>query len=144
MAINTGKVVTGGLAAGLVMNVCDYVINTYIMAPAFKADMDAINPALMTNMETAGTTMIMKFVVLDFIFGLLLVWTYAAMRPRFGAGVGTAVKAGLLLWLVSGLTWYFTVVMGLFSMAFWTKSFALALVTMLLSAYVGAMLYKED
>ena len=144
MAINTGKVVTGGLAAGLVMNVCDFVSNTYLMAPAFKADMDALNPALMTNMESAGTMMMVKFVVLDFIFGLLLVWTYAAIRPRFGAGVGTAVKAGLLIWLVSGLTWYFTVVMGLFSMGFFVKSFAFSLVTMLLSAYVGAMLYKEE
>jgi len=142
MAINTGKVVTGGLAAGLVMNVCDYVNGTYIMAAAYKAELDALNPALMPKME--GTSTVVAFIVLDFVFGLFLVWTYAAIRPRFGAGAGTAIKAGLLNWAISAMTWYFTVAMGMFSFGFWIKSACIALVITLLGAYVGAMLYKEE
>ena len=142
MAINMGKVVTGGLVAGLVMNICDFLTNTYIMAAGFKTEMDALNPALMAKME--GGSAIAKFVVLDFIFGLLIVWTYAAIRPRFGAGAGTAIKAALLVWLVSALTWYFTVAMGVFSMGFFMKSAVLSLVTMVIAGYVGAMLYKEE
>ena len=144
MAINTGKVVTGGLAAGLVMNVFDFLFNKFIMADAFKANMDALNPTLMTKMEEMGTGLLVKFILVDFILGIIVVWTYAAIRPRFGAGAGTAIKAGLLVWLISGLTWYFTVVMGLFSTGFFIKSFLLSIVTMVASAYVGAMLYKEE
>ena len=31
---------------------------------------------------------------LEFVFGLLLAYLYAAIRPRFGAGWGTALRAG--------------------------------------------------
>ena len=142
MAINTGKVITGGLAAGVVMNVGDFLTNTYIMADKFKTEMDALNPALMPKMMETSTTV--SFIALDFVLGVLLVFTYAAIRPRFGAGVGTAVKAGLMLWAISAVTWYFTVAMGFVSMNFYVMSAALSLVTILASAYVGARLYKED
>ncbi|MBL0170427.1 MAG: hypothetical protein IPP90_06765 [Gemmatimonadaceae bacterium] len=142
MAINTGKVFIGGLAAGVVLNICDFLSNTYIMADRFKTDLDALNPALMTNIMAPSNTV--SFVVLDFVYGLLTVFTYAAIRPRFGAGAGTAVKAGLMMWAIGGITWYFTVVMGLFSMNFFVMSAMVSLVTMLAASYVGAMLYKED
>jgi hypothetical protein len=31
-----------------------------------------------------------------------VVWLYAAIRPRFGAGPATAVRAGLAFWIVAG------------------------------------------
>ena len=124
------------------MNVGDFLTNTYIMADKFKTEMDALNPALMPKMMETST--IVSFIALDFILGVLLVFTYAAIRPRFGAGVGTAVKAGLMLWAIGGVTWYFTVAMGFVSMNFYIMSAALSLVTILASAYVGARLYKED
>lgn len=142
MAINNTKVVTAGLAAGLVLNILDFVSNMFIMADTFKAELDALNPALMPKMEDTPT--IITMVALDFVLGLLLVWTYAAIRPRFGAGAGTAVKAGILFWAISGATWCFTVGMGLFSLGFFLRSATLSLVTILVGAYVGAMLYRED
>ncbi len=142
MAINTGKVVTGGLAAGAVMNVCDFVNSTYIMGAAMQAEMDALNPALMAKM--AGTSTMVTFLVLDFLYGIALVWTYAAMRPRFGAGAGTAMTAGILVWAISAMTWFMIVAMGLFSLSFWIKMACIMLVIMLLSAYVGGTLYKEE
>lgn len=142
MGINTGKVITGGLAAGVVMNVFDFVTNTYIMAERFKTEMDALNPALMPKMMETSTTI--TFVALDFLYGILLVLTYAAVRPRFGAGAGTAIKAALLVWAISGTTWYFTTTMGMFSMSTFTMMAVISLVTFLAAGYVGAMLYKED
>jgi hypothetical protein len=142
VAINTGKVITGGLAAGAVLNVFDFLTNTFILADSFKAEMDALNPALMPKMmETSAT---IAFVSLDFALGVLLVLTYAAIRPRFGAGGGTAIKAGLMLWAISGVTWGFTVAMGILSLQSYLMSAAISLVSVLVSAYVGAMLYKED
>ena len=40
--------------------------------------------------------MIMWFVLFGFGFGFMLVWTYAAIRPRFGAGIKTAICASSL------------------------------------------------
>ena len=34
------------------------------------------------------------FIFLDFIYGIGLLWVYAAIRPRFGAGPKTGVIAG--------------------------------------------------
>src|SRR2546422_11534071 len=48
-------------------------------------------------------SIIWVFVVWDFVMGIGLVWLYAAIRPRFGAGVKTAVIAGLGLWFFIGL-----------------------------------------
>ena len=73
-----------------------------------------------------------------------MVLTYAATRPRFGAGVGTAVKAALLVWTIAGTTWYFTTAMGMISMGAFAMMSVISLVTFLAAAYVGAMLYKED
>src|SRR6267378_3620510 len=81
--INTGKVVAAGLLAGLVANAFDFVTNTYILAADWQALATAHNmdPAAMTSPAVAGT-----WIAVDFLFGLLLVWTYAAIRPRLGAG----------------------------------------------------------
>jgi len=37
-------------------------------------------------------------VIYSFIIGIVVVWIYAAIRPRFGASAKTAVIAGLFLW----------------------------------------------
>jgi len=34
---------------------------------------------------------------------VLLVWLYAAIRPRFGPGPATAAKAGVAAWFVGSL-----------------------------------------
>src|SRR5438034_6384864 len=99
-SINTGKVVAGGLLAGLVANAFDFVTNTYILAPDWQAWATSHNldPGAMTDPKVAGT-----WIAIDFLFGILIVWTYAAMRPRFGAGAKTAVLAGLAIYLAPTL-----------------------------------------
>ncbi len=98
--INTGKVIAGGLVAGLVANAIDFVTNTYIMAGDWQAFAAAHNmdAAAMTSPAVAGT-----WIAVDFLFGILLVCTYAAIRPRFGAGAQTAIYAGLLVYLAPTL-----------------------------------------
>src|SRR3989442_8580647 len=61
------------------------------------AAMKAVNKPAMSNAQ------IPYFVVLDFVAGIFLVWLYAAIRPRFGAGPATPAKAGLAAWFLGGL-----------------------------------------
>ena len=109
-SINIGRVVTGGLVAGVVANVVDFVTNNYVLAADWQAWAAAhnIDPAGFRSMPVAGA-----WVVVDFMFGLLLVWTYAAMRPRFGPGVQTAVFAGLVIYLAPTLVLAGFTMMGL-------------------------------
>lgn len=124
------------------MNVIDFLLNGVLFTDAFTAEMNALNPALMPRMMSGGVTA--GFILLDFVIGVLIVLTYAAIRPRFGPGPGTAIKAGLLVWAVGTANWAFTSVMGLFSWGFFAMGLGGALVNALIAAYVGARLYKED
>ena len=50
------------------------------------------------NKPPIDPSMIVWFVVFGFGLGVMLVWVYAAIRPRFGAGVKTAICASTLVW----------------------------------------------
>jgi len=64
-SINTGRVVAGGLVAGLVANAIDFVTNTYVMADDWTAFAQAHNmdPAAMTSPAVAGTWVIIDFLL---------------------------------------------------------------------------------
>src|SRR5688572_17716239 len=94
--INWGRVVLGGLLAGLVLNVIDYLVYGVWLAADLNAAMQALGKSAMT-MST-----IVWFIVFDFLFGIFLVWFYAAIRPRFGPGPRTAALAGVAIWVLYG------------------------------------------
>src|SRR5713101_8768228 len=95
--INMMKALAGGLIAGVVLNVIDGVLFGYLLKDQMAAAMASLNRPAMTNAQ------IPWFVFLDFVAGVFLVWLYAAVRPRFGAGPATAAKAGLAGWFLAGL-----------------------------------------
>ena len=82
-------------------------------------------------------------IIAQFIIGLLLVWLYAAIRPRFGPGMKTATYAALVVWLcgfVFHLDW---LIMGLMSNGTYALATIAALVQLVTAAGVGGALYKE-
>ncbi|MFN2570247.1 MAG: hypothetical protein ABR537_01355 [Gemmatimonadales bacterium] len=95
--INMQKVIIGGLIAGVVLNAIDTVLYGVILKPQMAAAILAIGKPPMSNAQ------IPWYVFLDFVTGGFLVWLYAAMRPRFGAGPATAAKAGIAAWFVGSL-----------------------------------------
>ena len=139
-AINTGKVLIGGLLAGLVMNVLDFVNGMYIMGEEFRSNAQrlGLDPAQMESGAGMAT-----WVTIDFLMGILLVWTYAAMRPRFGPGPSTAVKAAIVPWLAIGLIMFGLTQGGIMTMSIWVKMSAISLVINMIGSVVGAWAYKE-
>lgn len=136
--INFGKVITGGLVAGLVMNVLDFVLNNYLM----KSQFDAVNVA--RNIDPAvAEAAIPAYIVIDFLFGLLAVFTYAAIRPRFSPGPNTAVIAGAILGVAGSLVAASFTAGGFFPWSVWTMASAISLVNCCLGTVAGAALYSE-
>ena len=136
--INFGRVILGGLLAGLVNNIAGYTINEVIL----KADHETALKALGKTVPQGGSTMTV-WMVMGFVFGIAAVWLYAAIRPRYGAGAGTAVRAGLAVWFFS--TVYTTILMsnlGVFAVN--AALVGLELVASVIAVVVGAWLYKED
>src|ERR1700756_2720951 len=93
--INWSRVLVGGLVAGVVLNVVDYLVFGVWLMKDFAAAMQALG-----KQGAMGGGMIGWFVFLDFIYGITMVWLYAAIRPRFGAGAKTGVIAGLAVWFL--------------------------------------------
>src|SRR5256714_12437130 len=96
--INWGRVVLGGLLAGVGLNIVDFVFFGVMMKQEIDAAMQALG-----KRPGAMDSLVPLFVVLDFVSGIGLLWVYAAIRPRYGAGAKTAVIAGLAVWFFVGL-----------------------------------------
>jgi hypothetical protein len=140
MAINYGRVLIGGLAAGFVMNVVDSVVNGFLLASRWNAESTLLNKRLLT----AGTTSMAGWITVDFLMGIFIVWLYAAVRPRYGPGAGTAIKAGLAAWFITHVFMMSYVFMDLFTPNLIMLVSLGGLVATLAGAYVGGMLYKEE
>ncbi len=138
--INWGRVLLGGIVAGVVVNVVEFTLHAVILDPDWRAAMAALGRPMD---ESTGAMMI--YVGLGFLTGILAVCYYAAIRPRFGAGVQTAVRAGIGVWLLAYLVPTIGMVpSGLFPNRLLWLPVAVALVELPLATMAGAWLYKED
>jgi hypothetical protein len=137
--INAGKLVAGSILAGVVLNLCDYVSNNFILA----ADWEHIARVRNVDMaDMSSSTALVTYVVVDLLLGVLIVWTYAAIRPRLGRGAGTAIIAGFMVFAAEAL------LMASYAVSFLTwdvviRGGLLLLVSTLAAALSGAWVYAE-
>jgi hypothetical protein len=137
--VNLGRVLLGGLVAGLVISIGNFLINRVVLRDAMNAEFARL------HVPEPGSDFIVKAVVLTFILGIAIVYLYAAIRPRFGAGVKTAICAGLM-------AWFFVLLYagGILGMVFRmpldliAKRIVLGLIVYAIGAIAGAWLYKEE
>ena len=77
-------------------------------------------------------------------YGLVLVWVYAAIRPRFGPGPKTAIIAGLVLWtLVWALLGASASLSGMITPSIAVISALWGVVELPIAAIAGAWVYRE-
>jgi hypothetical protein len=141
MAINTQKVVVGGIAAGIVMIVIGFISNMFILGARMKAESDAFKPGIADKMMQGPA--VIANIVMSLILGIALVWTYAAIRPRFGPGLKTATYVAVLFWILTGINYSGYLHMGMMSAGLWWSFAFIGLVNYFLSAWAGAKLYSE-
>lgn len=142
MAINTSKVVVGGLVAGVVNNALGFVIQGMLLGKRMMDEMIAAAPSLQGKGEDT-MTMVCR-VLTGFAIGILIVWLYAAMRPRFGPGPKTAFLAGFVVWLCGFIFYMDWLYMGMMSTGLYAMVSVAMLVSCSITAMAGAALYKED
>jgi hypothetical protein len=142
MAINTSKVVVGGLVAGLVMNVLGFLVEGMMLGKRMQDEMVAVAPTLQGRGMSGGTTA--SRVVFQFVIGILIVWLYAAMRPRFGPGPKTAIRAGLVVWVCGFIFYLDWLYIGLMSSTLYAMVSVAMLFICSIAGLVGGMLYKEE
>jgi len=135
-----GKLAAGGALAAIVMNICDYVSNNFILAADWEHVARIRNVDLADLSSTSATVI---YVVVNLLLGFLAVWTYAAIRPRLGRGPGTAIIAGFMVFAAQGLLMA-TYAIAYFSWDVFIRAGLLMLVTMLAGSLAGAWVYAED
>lgn len=135
--INVARVFLGGLLAGLILNIFEYVLNGVV----FAAQWDAFEKALGRQMRPGA---IPFFVVASFVMGTGVVWLYAAARPRLGPGAKTAALTGLAFWVFAYAIPAADGVMAGLQPGHVTMTVTLVLlVGTVLASICGAWLYKE-
>ena len=138
--INATRVLLGGLLAGLVINISEWFWYSVVFMKDIEDAMAALNkPA------DVGSGAMAIFVIWGFLVGILAVWVYAAVRPRFGAGAKTAVKTGLMMWLLVYVQTTISIApMGLFPARMMLLGLPISLVEIVVATVLGAWLYKEE
>lgn len=136
--INIGRVILGGIVAGIIIDLFESILNGGFLAPQWSEIMHSI------NRPDLGTDGIIMYDIMGFVLGLAAVWTYAAIRPRFGAGVKTAIYAALVIWLAGYV--YADIdhmIIGVYPKNLTLILVGVGLVEIVAATVAGAWLYKE-
>lgn len=138
MNINFGRVLLGGIVAGIILNAGEFVLNDMVLGAQMKAFFAA------HNFLDPGPSFIIAAVGGTLVLGIVMVLGYAAIRPRFGPGPRTAIIAALFAWF--GIYLYSGIINGLmFGIPTNTLLLVIGwgLVEYIVAALAGAALYKE-
>jgi hypothetical protein len=138
MTINIGRVVLGGIVAGIVMDAYEAVMNGIVLAPEWAAILKSLGLPQFTSAQ------IILFNIVGLVTGLIAVWTYAAIRPRFGAGARTALIAAAFVWLaVKVMAVVYPTIWGIYPLQTMAELLALQIGEIAAGTLAGAWLYRE-
>lgn len=136
--INLSRAILGGLVAGVVLNIGEFLLNDVILGPQMREFFARL------QLPDPGGSFLVVAVLLTFVVGIVIVWIYAAIRPRLGPGVKTAICAGLLAWFFVYV--YTGIINGMIFQVpanFMVIGLVWGAVEYILAAIAGAWLYKE-
>ncbi|HSJ13134.1 MAG TPA: hypothetical protein VK939_01890 [Longimicrobiales bacterium] len=135
--MNYKRILIGGLAAGVIINLSEFLLNGVVLADQMGTDMER------HNLVFAGWAMPM-YVIMAFLWGLFLAWCYAAIRPRFGPGPGTALIAAAVLWTIGyAMPSLSVLAIGLGESGTHALALVWGAVEVIVAAQVAGWLYRE-
>jgi hypothetical protein len=135
--INWPRMILGGVVAGLILNLFEFILNGVILAEDMNAAISALGRHL-------GGPELLMFTTWAFLVGIFAVWLYAAIRPRYGAGPKTALAAAAAVWFLGYLLADVTpLALKLFPTRVMVIGLAVGLVEVIVGTLVGAWLYRE-
>jgi hypothetical protein len=138
--MNKGRILLGGLLAGLVINLGEFLLKGVLLAELMKEEFSRLG----LPEEPSGKT-IAIWVILTFILGIAIVYLYAMIRPRSGPGLKSALCAGLIAWffvyVYVGVSYH---AMGLWSLGLTLIGMVWGLFEYAIGAITGAWVYRES
>ncbi len=136
--INSGRVLLGGLVAGLVLNIGEFLLNGVL----FGKEMEDIFRSF--NVPPPGGSFFVAAILLTFALGVFIVWLYALIRARMGPGPKTAIIAAVILWFsVYVYTGILNTLLFRTPLKLVVIGIVWGLAEYILAALVGGWLYRE-
>ena len=139
--INRTRVILGGLLAGFVMNAGEAALHAGVLGQEAEAQFKNFGVS-----HTPAAWQLPALIAMTFVLGIASVWLYAAIRPRFGPGAGTALMAGFAVWVIAHLwsgVYLGAGFAGLISAKLAWLPVAWGLVEAPLGTVAGAWVYRE-
>ncbi len=138
--INIGRLILGGIVAGVVADLLDYLVDNLWLGQKWAVEMSLLGHNPFSTHTWIG------FDLLGIAGGLVAIWIYAGIRPRFGPGVKTAIYAGVAAWIIGTLlpNASFMYVAHLFTRHLTLYTTLGGLVEVVVGTIAGAALYKES
>ena len=138
--INLGRVILGGIVAGILMDIFEAVSNGFALDKQWAEVMTTLGKSSAISSKQA-----IAFNVWGLVVGILMVWLYAAMRPRLGAGPKTALCASFVIWVTAYALGSATpVFLQLIPVDLTAIALAVGLVETTVAGLAGAYFYKEQ
>ncbi len=141
-SMNRQKVIVGGVVAGIILLVLDYVVGQHVLGPMSSSMAGAMSPVLADTMNSKRA--MFGGMGMDVLFGISIVWCYAAIRPRYGAGPKTGLCASAFVWFVGSIAYGSYYLNRLMSLEFFCIAGIIVLVEFLIAGYVGCRMYSEE
>lgn len=95
--INAPRVVIGGIVAGVVSRGLQHLVDDVFLGRQWDAQLVSLGRGYFGLFSGIGD------IVFGLIGGILSIWLYASICPRFGAGRRTAILAGMVVWAIGTL-----------------------------------------
>lgn len=139
--INYGRVLLGGLLAGVLLFMADGFIHSKLLHEHWMAAMKAAGRSV--EAEDHGSDML-YFAAFELLRGVSIAWIYAVMRAQCGPGPKTAICATLAVWAMMfpifflqevPLGFYSTTLLGLWALY--------EIVPSVVAGLVAGALYKD-
>jgi hypothetical protein len=137
--LNFRRWLLAGLVAGVIADILGFLIDGVWLKPAWQSGMQSLGLSGFAPSAFAWTN------VLGVVSGLLAMWIYVGIRPRFGPGLNTAFKAAVVVWVIGSLipNLTFMVFGGLFSHQLAAYVTLGAFIQTVVGVIAGAAVYKE-
>ena len=131
---NWTRVFLGGLLAGIVLFVLGNIAWVIYLGKPWSAATEAL-----------GHPYPSRAIVFQLVVGILAVWLYSAIRPRYGSGPKTALIAGVAFWIMSALYANISLIFGgLFPAGLLLIESLTSLCLYVVATLAGAWIYKEQ
>jgi hypothetical protein len=134
--IKTSRVLIGGLLTGLILNVIDAPNGVLVTGPMMSEYLQSLG-------IVPNPLVVAFFFPYHLIYGIMIVWSYAAFIPTLGATRKNAIIATSLFLVTTRFMAFGFVVMGLFPLKLYLLFSSTMIVGSLVGGIVGCWFYSR-